>query len=421
MADKTLLTNAQILSCTEGAAGRPQAGEVLLEGSTIVEVAINGRTDGGRKLDRAGARVVDLKQATIMPGLGDAHVHLSWPLDFVFDHGGVAASSPAAHALDVAAVARVYLESGYTLVVGAGVLQAGDDLLASRVIDRGWLPGPRIIPSGLMITEVGALGADGGMMDVVQSVDDIREVVARQCESGVRALKLFVSGDGAVPAFPSEDVYMNDAMVEAAVRVAERYDAFITVHARSSASVAMAARSGVRLIHHACFLEDEALQAICARGDEVWVCPGLHYLYAMVQGHAAPWGMSAERVASFGYDKELEAQVDGLKRMHAARVQIVSGGDFGHQWTRHGTYAAELQRYVELVGMSPSAAILTATRNMGSLVRLKTGQVKAGYLADLLIVDGDPTADVTILQQAERRRVVVKDGNFVYLNPDLLL
>jgi imidazolonepropionase-like amidohydrolase len=269
-----------------------------------------------------------------------------------------------------------------------------------------------------MVAQAGCLGDEGGLMEVVSTAQELRGVVARQCDAGVRAIKLFISGDGAAPKYPSEDVYMNDEMLEAAVREAERHGAFISVHARAADSVAMAARTGVRLIHHACFLHDAALRALESRRD-VWVCPGLHYLYAMVNGHAEPWGMGANQVAAFGYPRELESQVEGLKRMVSAGIQIVAGGDFGHQWTRHGTYAAELQRYVELVGMTPTAAMLTATRNMGPLVGLPLGQIGAGQLADLLILDGDPTRDITLLQAADKRRAVIKDGRFVYVNPNL--
>jgi imidazolonepropionase-like amidohydrolase len=372
------------------------------------------------RVDPASTRIIDLRGATVLPGLGDAHVHISWPLDFVFDHAGVAAQEPAKHALDVAAVAKTYLESGYTLLVGAGVLQPQDDLLAKAAIERGLLTGPRIVPSGLMVTETGRLGDGGGMMEVAADASQLREIVARQCDAGVRAIKLFVSGDGAVPAFPSEDVYMNDEMLEAAVHEADRHGAFITVHARCAESVAMAARTGVRVVHHACFLDDLALRALQSRGDDVWVCPGLHYLFAMVSGHAERWGITAELLAASGYARELEAQVDGLRRMVSAGINLVAGGDFGHQWTRHGTYAAELQRYVELVGMTPLQALRTATHNMGPLVGLQLGQVEAGYLADLLIVDGDPTLDITVLQQPSRRRAVIKDGRFVYVNPGVL-
>ncbi len=413
MSERTLIRNAQVLTGTGGPAERPAAGDVLLEGNRIAKVGL-----GGLDVDEASTRVVDVHGATVLPGLGDAHVHISWPLDFVFDHSGVAASDPGQHALDVAAVTRTFLESGYTLIIGAGVLQPLDDVRARAAIDCGWLPGPRIVPSGTMVAETGGLG-DGGPMDVVSNARELRDVVARQCDSGVRVLKLFISGDGIIPQFPSDDVYMNDEMLAAAVDEADRHGAFISVHARGSASVAMAARTGVRLIHHACFLDDDAVRALEARRDDVWVCPGLHYLWAVVNGKAEPWGMTPGKIEASGYRVELKSQIEGMRRLGEAGIRMVAGGDFGHQWTHHGTYAAELQRYVDQVGMTPAEAIHTATRNLGPLAGLDTGQVREGYLADLLIVDGDPTEDITLLQRADRRRAVIKDGRFAYINPEL--
>lgn len=412
MGDRTLLRNAKVLACTGGPAETPVDGDVLVEGDRIARVS-----EGRLEVDEAAVRVVDVRGATVLPGLCDAHVHISWPLDFVFDHDGVAASPPGPHLLDVAAVARTFLESGYTLVIGAGVLQAGDDVVAKDFVDRGLIPGPRIVPSGPMVTEPGALGADGGLMDVAADARELRAVVARQCDAGARAVKLFISGDGIVPEFPSEDTYMDDEMLAAAVDEAGRHGAIVTVHARSAASVAMAARTGVQLIHHACFVDDAALDALAARRDDVWVCPGLHYLAAMVEGDAAPWGMTADRVARSGYDRELAALVDSVRAVHDAGVRVLAGGDFGHQWTRHGTYARELERYVALVGMTPAEALHTATRNAGPLVGLDTGQVRVGYLADLQIVDGDPSRDVGVLIDPARRRAVMKDGRFAYVNP----
>jgi imidazolonepropionase-like amidohydrolase len=212
---------------------------------------------------------------------------------------------------------------------------------------------------------------------------------------------------------------MNDEMLEAAVAEADRRGAFLTAHARGSASVALAARTGVRIIHHACFLDDEALRELERRRDDVWVCPGLHYLWAMVSGHAGPFGIPAAKILASGYHDEYRAQLEGLQRLREAGIKIVAGGDFGHQWTRHGTYAAELQRYVELAGMTPAEAIRTATANMGPAAGIAAGQVAEGLLADLLVVDGDPAADVTVLQDPARRRAVIKDGKFAYLNPAL--
>jgi imidazolonepropionase-like amidohydrolase len=412
MAEQTLLRDARVLTCSGDPAERLADGDVLIEGNRIARVS-----SGRLEVDEGAVRVVDLRGATVLPGLSDAHTHISWPLDFVFDHGAVAASPPHRHILDVAAVARTFVESGYTLIVGAGVLQPDDDVVIKEFVDRGLLPGPRIVPSGRMVTEPGALGADAGTMDVAADAKDMREIVARQCDAGVRAIKLFISGDGIVPEFPSEDTYMNDDMLSAAVTEAGKHGAIITVHARSAPSVAMAARTGVQLIHHACFLDDAALNALESRRDDVWVCPGLHYVYAMVNGAADPWGMTPERLERSGYRKELQGLVEGLRKLHATGIRILAGGDFGHQWTHHGTYAAELRRYTELLDMSPVEAIHTATRNTGPLVGLRTGQVREGYLADLCIIEGDPTTDISVLLQPERRRAVMKDGRFLYLNP----
>ncbi|MBF6147017.1 amidohydrolase family protein [Nocardia nova] len=414
MTERMLLTNGRILTCGGDLAERPRAGSVLIEGDRIAEVS----SGADIAVDPGAVRVVDLRGATVLPGLGDAHTHISWPLDFVFDHAAVAAAPPARHILDVAAVAKTYLHSGYTLLIGAGATQPQDDLLIHDAVERGLIAGPRLIPCGAMIAERGGLGGEeGGLMEVVDGVRDIREVVARQCDSGVRSLKLFISGDGVVPEHPSEDVYMNDEMLSAAVEVADRYGAFVTVHARGAASVAMAARTGVRIIHHACFLDDEALSALEARRDDVWVCPGLHYLYAVVAGRAEQWGITRDRVDASGYRDELRAQIDGLHKLKAAGIPILSGGDFGHQWTRHGTYAAELQRYVELIDMSPIEAIHTATRNMGPAARLDTGEIRSGLLADLIVVDGDPTVDITVLQDHSKLRTVIKGGDVAYIDP----
>src|SRR3954470_6224939 len=139
MAERTLLTNARVLSCSGDPDEKLIDADALLEGTRIPQVG-PGRLDG----DAASARVVDLAGATVLPGLADAHVHISWPLDFVFDHGGVAAAPAEEHALDVAAVARTFVESGYTFIIGAGVLQPRDDLVAQAAIERGLIPGPRI-------------------------------------------------------------------------------------------------------------------------------------------------------------------------------------------------------------------------------------------------------------------------------------
>ena len=267
------------------------------------------------------------------------------------------------HALEVAGVVRTYLRSGYTLLVGAGSLKPRADVLVQRAIDKGLVEGPRLVPSGEMITQRGAIGA--GNLREVGDAGEMRRAVGEQVELGVRSVKLMASGDGIVPGHPSQVTYLDDAMVAAAVDEAAAGGAFVTAHARGPDSVRMCVRNGVRIVHHATYLDDESIAALTAARDEVWVCPGLHYLRMMVEGRAEPYGISRARVEAALYPEELEAQVDGIRKLHANGVRFVAGGDFGHQWTRHGTYAAELLAYVELAGLTPLDALLTATANAG--------------------------------------------------------
>ncbi len=401
--NRVLISHAQVVTCSGDLTERPFDGDVLIEGDRIAGV-FRGRAP----VDPQSAVEVDVAGATVLPGLCDAHTHISWPLDFVFDHPEIAAMPDDEHALEVAAVVRTYLRWGYTVLVGAGALKPRADVIIQRAIDRGLVDGPRLWPSGDMITERGAIGAP--TLTEVDGADEMRRVVGQQCELGVRVIKLMVSGDGIVPGHPSQTTYMDDAMVAAAVEEAEAHGAFVTVHARSTDGVRMAVRNGVRIVHHATYLDDAAIAELTAARDDVWVCPGLHYLRAVVDGRAEPYGIERERVEQALYPDELQAAIDGYRKLHSNGVRIVAGGDFGHQWTKHGTYAAELAAYVELLGFSPLEALLTATANAGPLVGERLGRIGEGYLADLVLVDGDPVADVRTLLDPARVGPVVKGG-----------
>jgi imidazolonepropionase-like amidohydrolase len=403
---RVLLTNARIVTCSGDPTERPFDGDVLVDGDRIAEV-FRGRAPVGDAATDDLA-VVDLGGATLLPGLCDAHTHISWPLDFVFDHPEITAMPEDEHALEVAGVVRTYLHAGYTTLVGAGALKPRVDVLVARAIDKGLIDGPRLIPSGEMITERGQIGA--GNLREVGTVDEMRRAVGEQVELGVRSVKLMASGDGIVPGHPSQTAYLGDELVAAAVDEAAKGGAFVTAHARGPEPVMMCVRNGVRIAHHATYLDDASIAALTAARDEVWVCPGLHYLRQMVEGAAAPYGIGRERIEAALYPEELQAQLDGIRKLAGNGVRFVAGGDFGHQWTRHGTYAAELLAYVELADMTPLEALLTATANAGPLVGERLGQVAPGYLADLLVVDGDPTADISVLLDRDRIGGVVKGG-----------
>jgi imidazolonepropionase-like amidohydrolase len=121
-----------------------------------------------------------------------------------------------------------------------------------------------------------------------------------------------------------------------------------------------------------------------------------------------------------GYHRELEHAVESLKNMHKRGIKILPGGDYGFAWIPHGTNATDLEYFVKYLGFTPMEAIVSATR-LGGEIMMKPGElglVKEGYLADLLLVDGDPLSNITLLQDKDRILAVMKDGTF-YKQPDI--
>jgi imidazolonepropionase-like amidohydrolase len=143
------------------------------------------------------------------------------------------------------------------------------------------------------------------------------------------------------------------------------------------------------------------------------VAPGLNWLVTTLR-EADKFGISFETAKSMGYERELETAIAGLKEMRARGVKVLPGGDYGFAWTPHGTYARDLQHLVELIGYSPMDAIIAATAWGGDMMGRgdELGQVKPGYLADLILVEGDPLADISILQDKSRIPGVMKGGAF---------
>ncbi len=115
-----------------------------------------------------------------------------------------------------------------------------------------------------------------------------------------------------------------------------------------------------------------------------------------------------------GYHRELEAAVESMKAMRKRGIRILPGGDYGFAWTPHGTNAKDLEYFVKYVGMSTMEALLSATAWGGPMMRMgkELGYIREGFLADILLVDGDPLADITVLQDKTRILAVMKDGEF---------
>ena len=175
----------------------------------------------------------------------------------------------------------------------------------------------------------------------------------------------------------------------------------------------MCLRHGVDVIYHATLLDDDARDRLEAHREHIFVAPVLGNLYTTLN-EAAPWGITREMAAERGIAYELDSGIENMKALLRRGVRVLIGGDYGFAWNPIGTDARDIGHFVDMLGLSPMDAIMAATRLGGEIMAMgeRIGQVRPGYLADLLLVDGDPLENVAILQQRDRLKAIMKDGVF---------
>jgi imidazolonepropionase-like amidohydrolase len=412
MADAVLFTNVRIL---DGSGQAPFAGSVLVRGNRIAAV---GRS--AAPVPTAGATVIDGAGATLMPGMCEAHTHFSWN-----DAATLAAIQTMPleeHVLWCAKVAARYLQAGFTSCVGAACAKPRLDVVIRNAINAGQVPGPRYLAASQEITVPGGLG-DETLPHLpfpefsfgvnVNCADEMRKVVRMFLKYGVDSIKLNLSGDNFTPDSPADTTWMSDAEVAAAMEEVRVRGKRGTAHARSAASVKQALRHGIDVIYHASFTDEETLDMLEAAKDRVFVAPGLAIIYAMLN-EAERWGITRAKAVSMGYQIEWDAAIESLRAMHKRGVRVLPGGDYGFAFTPHCQNARDLEFFVRYLGFTPMEAIRSATLYGGQIMMRpnELGTVREGWLADLLLVDGDPLANLSILRDPKRILAVMKDGVF---------
>jgi imidazolonepropionase-like amidohydrolase len=413
-----LFTNARII---DGTGAQPYAGEVLVHGNRIARV---GR--GARSLPVAGATVIDAAGATLMPGMCEAHTHFSW--NDAATLAEIQRMPLEEHVLWSASVAKRYLEAGFTSCVGAACAKPRLDVATRNAINEGLIPGPRYLAASQEITVAGGLGDETlphipwpefSFGVVVSGVDEMRKAVRMFLKYGVDSVKLNLSGDNFVPGAPAETTWMTDAEVAVAVREAHMRGKRVAAHARSCASIKQCVRHGIEIIYHASFTDEESLDLLESVKDRVFVAPGIAILIAMLE-HAEPYGITRQKAVEMGYEIELAAAVESLKKMHKRGIRVLPGGDYGFAFTPHCENARDLEYFVKYLGFTPMEAILSATKLGGEIMMRpgELGQLKEGFLADLLLVDGDPLSNIAVLREPARILAVMKDGQF-YKRPEI--
>ena len=397
-----LFTNVRIF---DSSGSDPFDGEVLVRGNRIAAVR-----PGAGDLPRDGVRVIDGQGKFLMSGLCDAHTHFSWVNSA--DLPGLGTMGVEEHTLLCARSAQTYIDSGYTMCVGAAAAKARLDVVIRNAINAGQIPGPRYLANCQEIAVTGGALVKG-ITAFADGPEEMRKAVRKNVELGADLVKLSMSGEEITGNQHAKDNYFSDEETLAATTEAHRRGLRVCSHARSGDSVKMSVRNGVDIIYHASFVDDEGLDMLEAKKDEIFVAPGLNWLVATLHD-AADFGYPPEAAEAAGYKHELECAIDGLKKMKERGIRVLPGGDYGFAWTPHGTYARDLQHFVELLDFTPKEALLAATALGGQIMRMpdELGQVKPGFLADMILIDGDPLQDITILQDQNRIVGIMKDGVF---------
>lgn len=413
--EEVLFTNARLFTGVDG--------EVIADGMVWVS-GRHIRKAGPAELSRevsAEVRRVDLGGRFVMPGMTESHAHLSYPNSAAGDLNKATAEEAMLHGITNA---RVMLGSGFTSAISFGSVHRVDVSLRDA-INRGLIPGPRLAAAG---RDVGGTssnvdsyddhgdGRDDGLGMIVDGPWNVRRAVRRIRKSRADVVKIYLDGENLNDRAPAGELTYTDEEVAACVDEAHRRQMRVVCHARSAAAVKQAVSHGVDIIGHANELDDEAVEALRRERHRIFVGPAIAWEIQFL-AHCTEMGVSREVARAKGYDREVEQTITSVKRLRAAGVRVLIGGDYGLNITPHGTYAKDLQYFVELFGFTPVEALLCATRDGGAAADPggMVGTLEAGKFADLLVVDGDPSVDVTVLQD-HRRIVGVMKGGVMYRN-----
>lgn len=384
------------------------AGAVRVEGNRVSAV---GR--GAGSVSTADAAVFDGKGATLMPGLTDVHTHLG--LGSTIEQITPPGNHPAEFAsLIEAHCGRVMLDHGYTSGFSGGSGSAEGEVAVKRAFDSGLLPGPRLITSSFERVPGGPMGLmfkfDGADQRAV-NVSAVVGFVEEMADLGVQAVKFLLNGVSAFDPGSNLGEQFHDDEIMAAGEAARKRGVWLTAHCYTAHSIKLAIAAGFRTLYHLTYADDESFALIEANKDRLFIGPTPGIVEADL--------LRAPRFGVMASESQVAEQQDAVERVKVVGrelrrigAKVLPGGDYGFPWNPIGTNARDLQLFVEWFGYEPSEVLRAATALGGEAMGMgeELGQVREGFLADLLLVDGDPTADVAVLADKNNLRVIMKDG-----------
>jgi len=404
---RLVLRGATVLDA-EGA--RPGS-TVVVEDRRITAVRTGPALETG-----PGDRVVDVAGRTVMPGMVSSHFHATYN-----ELGSKTApfgleEPPALQAVRAAHHLEQLLRSGFTGAVSAGAPFAIDASMKAAIAE-GLFPGPRFVAGSRDVSTTGHAGDKSfpwywdvgarGAINRSDGPDEFRRAVREEIKQGAEIIKMFVTGGHGTVA-PSERTEMSRAELAAGIEAAHERGALVRGHIANREAIHMALDAGIDVIDHGDGLDDAGIERMAELGTFLVPSQLFPARFSEMMGGGG-LGFGAGMVA------DIEQALGVLPAANAAGVRLLCGDDYGAISLPHGRYADELEFYVKEAGIDPLDVIRWATRNGAELMGRghELGAVKEGYLADLLVVDGDPLRDIAVLQDQTRLLAIMKGGTLI--------
>ncbi len=401
----TVFADASIIPCT---GAEPVDGFVAVEDGVIREVG------AGRPATVTGERI-DCHGRTLMPGLIDAHVHVA-SLDVEIPRQGRDYPTSLL-AFAIGRVIEQTLDQGYTTVRDAG----GADWGMKEAVARGLLAGPRMFVSGRPLSQTGGhgdgrtraqddegcgCGAHIGMVHhIADGPDEVLRAAREELRRGADAIKVMAGGGVASPTDSLESIQYTVPELRAAVTAAEGAGAYVLAHAYTPTAIRNAVEAGVRSIEHGNFLDPATAGLMAARGT--YLVPTF-VAYEKLHEEGRQHGFAQDKLDKL--DRVLGEGLDSLQRARDAGVRIGSGSDLLGPLARHKT--RELAIKAKVLGAHET--LIATTRTNAELIGIaeEVGTIEPGKRADILVVDGDPLTDISVLQDRDRLHAIVVGGRF---------